>query len=158
MSDSVDISKSVNKLIAMELDPLDLAPFIAARMAITYTHHSKKMIDERKIPNHTIQFLVKEFVFAFSKMVDKGLIDYFSYKFLVVHDKYRLVIRFHFFLENDDLKFIVKIITVMYNYNTKINIKHNVIDVSKGILLHGKKEIHIGKSNNGREEKRASSI
>lgn len=134
------------------IDPLDLAPFIAARMTITYTEHSRKMVIERQISKHMIDFLVREFVFAFSKMVVKGLIDYFSYKFLVIHNKYRLVIRFHFYITNGDIKFIVKIITVMYNYNTKVNIKHNVIDVSKGILLHGKKEIYLGRADSSREE------
>lgn len=140
------------------VDPLDLAPFIAARMTVTYTDHSKKMIADRLVSRQKIDFLIREFIFAFSKMVTKDLIDYFSYKFLVIHDKYRMVIRFHFYLEDADIKFVVKIITVMNNYNTKVNIKHNVIDVSKGILLHGKKEIYIGRGDPSGEETRKGGL
>lgn len=125
------------------IDELQLSTYIASHLKINYTDHAIKQMRERNIKKTDIYDIIQQFVSGFSKMVKLDLIDWYNYKFLIVHNLYRLAIRFHFYIENGNLIFIIKIITVMINHNNQIKIKHNVVDVSKGVLLHGSKEIYF---------------
>lgn len=125
------------------IDELQLSTYIASHLKINYTDHAIKQMHERNIKKTDIYDIIQQFVSGFSKMVKLDLIDWYNYKFLIVHNLYRLAIRFHFYIENGNLIFIIKIITVMINHNNQIKIKHNVVDVSKGVLLHGSKEIYF---------------
>lgn len=121
------------------ISEIDLSAYITTHLNIIYSEHARNQMKDRKISKTEVNDLIRHFIIAFSKMVKEDLISYFSYKFLVLNKKYRVALRFHFYFENNNIIFILKLITIMNNYEKEIHVDHNVIDVTNGIFLHGKK-------------------
>lgn len=145
----------INVVLTDENTIEQTSKYIRDRLIIKFKNHARARKDTRHIYQNDINKTIRKFIIIYSTLLLSENIFYTNtYKVLLITSKFRLVIRFHFDIYEDNVQFFINVITC-YKKNrsnkkiTTQNLISNDMIVSlvhpsqKVLVYYDNKEIYI---------------